>query len=105
MGVEEMAYPKEVLVKFESAELSKDRQDFAKHLQDALHVGVYLEGPLSDQSSCKLFVRLLPGRKREEKLIDVLSLETKKWMNSRGKPEVVELFNDRGQLITSISRK
>jgi hypothetical protein len=99
-----MAHPKELLVKFNSTAPRKDRQDFARSLEDAVHVGVYLEGPSSEQSVCKFFVRLLPGRTGGEKLVDVVSGQTKKWMNSRQQPEVVELFDERGQLITSISR-
>jgi hypothetical protein len=99
-----MAHPKEVLVKFDCTVPRKDRRDFAKCLEGALHVGVYLEGPFSEQSGCKFFVRLLPGKSGGEKLVDIVSLQTKKWMNSRQQPDVVELFDERGQLITSISR-
>jgi hypothetical protein len=99
-----MARPKEVVVKFNSRIPREDRQDFAKCLQYALHVGFYLEGPFSEQSNCKFFLRLIPRRSGGKKLVDIVSLQTKKWMNSRELPEVVELFDERGQLITSISR-
>jgi len=100
-----MGHPKEVLVKFDSTIPRRDRRDFAESLEDSLHVGVYLEGRFLEQSGCKFFVRLLPGKSGGRKLVDILSIQTKKWMNSRQQPDVVELFDERGQLITSISRK
>ena len=99
-----MGYPTELIVKFASSRPDIDRRDFCACLEKVLHVGIYLDS--DSKEACRFFLGPLPRMSYDgREFIDVVALETQKWLNQKDDhPDILGLCDQDGQALGAVAK-